>query len=45
MLMSLIHLELTFVQGDKYGCICIFLDADNQLDRHHLLKMLSFSIE
>ena len=42
MLRSLIHLDLSFVQGDKYGSICILLHADIQLDQHHLLKMLSF---
>ena len=35
-------LDLSFVQGDKYGSICILLHADIQLDQHHLLKMLSF---
>jgi hypothetical protein len=30
------------VQSDKYGSIFIFLHTDNQLDQHHLLKMLSF---
>mgnify|MGYP007133048323 CR=1 FL=1 len=42
MLRSLIHLDLSFVQGDKYGSIFIFLHTDSQLDQHHLLKMLSF---
>ena len=42
MLMSLIHLYLSFVKGDKYGSIFILLDTDSQLDQHHLLKMLSF---
>jgi hypothetical protein len=49
---SLIHLDLTFVQGDRYGTsnsigvciqyysICILLHADLQLNQHHLLKML-----
>jgi uncharacterized membrane protein YwaF len=43
-LRSLIHLDMdmSFVQGDKYGSICILLHADMQLDQHHLLKMLSF---
>ena len=45
MLKSLIHLDLIFVQGDKYGKFFIFLHIDSQLDLHHLLKMLScFSI-
>ena len=42
MLKSLIHLDLSFVQGDKYGSICTFLHADIQLDKDHLLKILSF---
>ena len=40
MLMSLIHLDLIFVQGDKYESIWILLHADIQLDQHHLIKML-----
>ena len=40
-LRSLIQLDLSFVQGDKYGPICILLHADIQLDQHHLLKMFS----
>ena len=42
MLRSLIHLDLSFVHGDKYGSIFILLHKDCQLDRHHLLKMLFF---
>jgi hypothetical protein len=42
MLRSLIHLDLSFVQGERYGSICILLNADIQLDQHRLLKMLSF---
>lgn len=38
--MSLIHLNFNFVQGDKYGSICIFLPEDIQLVQLHLLKML-----
>jgi hypothetical protein len=41
-LRSLIHLDLSFVQGGKYGSIFIFLHTDSQLDQHHLLKMLYF---
>ena len=41
MLSSLIHLNLSFVQGDKYGSICIFLNADIKLDQCHLLHMFS----
>jgi hypothetical protein len=32
MLMSLMYLLLSFVQGDKYGSICILLHSDIQLD-------------
>ena len=39
---SLIHLDLSFVEGDKNGSICILLHADRQLNQHHLLKMRSF---
>ena len=39
---SLIHLDLSFVQGDKNGTIRILLHADRQLNQHHLLKMLVF---
>jgi len=39
---SLIHLELSFVQGDKYRPICILLHADLQWNQPHLLKMQSF---
>jgi hypothetical protein len=37
------HLELSFIQGDKNELICIFLHTNLQLNQHHLLKMLSFS--
>ena len=36
MLRSLIHLELSFVQGDNYESIFILLYVDNQLVQHHL---------
>ena len=39
---SLIHLELSFVQGEKNGSISIFLHANLQLIQHYLFKMLSF---
>jgi hypothetical protein len=42
-LRSLIHLELSFVQGHKFGSIWILLHAAIQLNQHCLLKMLSFS--
>ena len=41
-LMSLIHLDLSFVHGDRYGSTFILLQVDTQLCQHHLLKMLSF---
>jgi hypothetical protein len=41
-LSSLIYFDLSFVQGDKYGTIFIFLHTDCQLDQHYLLKMHSF---
>jgi hypothetical protein len=40
---SLIHLDLTLVQGDMNGSICILLHDNHQLSQHQLLKMLSFS--
>jgi hypothetical protein len=39
---SLIHLDLSYVQGDKNGSISILIHANHQLSQHHLLKMLSF---
>ena len=39
---SLIHLDISFVQGDKNGSICLLLHDNRQLNQHHLLKMLSF---
>jgi hypothetical protein len=42
MLKYLIHSDLSFEQGDKYGIFSFFLSIDSQLDQHHLLKMLSF---
>lgn len=38
----LIHLVLSFMQGGKYGSVCIFLYVDIKLDQYHLLKNLSF---
>jgi hypothetical protein len=35
-------LDLTLVQGDKNGSICILLQENHQLCQHHFLKMLSF---
>ena len=42
MLSSLIHLDLTLVQGDRNGSIHILLHDHHQLCQYHLLKMLSF---
>ena len=40
MLRSVIHLDLSFVQGDRCRSVCIPLYGDIQLYKHHLLKML-----
>ncbi|ERE66736.1 Protein of unknown function DUF3704 containing protein [Cricetulus griseus] len=45
MLRSLIHLELSFVHGDRYGSICSLLLASIQLCQQHLLKDYSSIIE
>jgi hypothetical protein len=37
MLRSLIHLDLSFLQIDKYGSMFISLHTDCQLDQYHLL--------
>jgi hypothetical protein len=42
MLRPLIHLDLSFLQGVKYGSNFIFPHIDSQLDHHHSLKMLYF---
>jgi hypothetical protein len=42
MWISLIHLDLTLVQGDSNGSILILLHDNHHLCQHHLLKMLSF---
>ena len=42
MLRSLVCVNLTFVQGDNCGPICIRAHVEIQLDLHHLLKMLTF---
>jgi hypothetical protein len=41
-LRSLIHLELIFMQGERWGCSFSFLHVNNQFSQHHLLKRLSF---
>ena len=40
---SLIHFDLSFVQGDKNWSIHILLHDNHQLCHHHWLRMLSFS--
>ena len=42
MLRSLVHLNLSVVQGEKCRSNFIPLHTDSQLDQHHLLKMLPF---
>ena len=42
MLRCLIHVELNFVQGNKYGSLWTHLCAAVPFDQQHLLKMLSF---
>ena len=37
----LIHLKLSFAQGDKYGSICV-LHAAVQFGQRHLLMILTF---
>jgi hypothetical protein len=39
---SLVHLDLSFVQGDENGSIHILLHDNCLSCQHHLLKMLSF---
>ena len=41
-LRSLIHLNLRFMHGDRYGYIFILLHVDTQFFQQHLLKMLYF---
>ena len=38
-LRSLIHLDLSFVHGDRYGSIYILLQVGIQLCQHHLLNV------
>ena len=42
MLRTLIHLDMSFVYGDRNGSIFILRHVDIQLCQHHLLNMLSF---
>jgi hypothetical protein len=44
-LRSLIHLNLSIVQGDKNGSIRILLHDNSQLSQHHLLKILFFALD
>ena len=37
MLRHFIHLDLSFLQGDKYGYIFGLLHTEQQLDQHYLL--------
>ena len=39
---SLVHVDLSIVQGEKNGSIPILLHDNCQLCQHHFLKMLSF---
>ena len=39
---SLIHLHLSFVQEYKNELTCILLHTDCQLNKYHILKLLSF---
>lgn len=43
MLTLLIHLDLSFMQGNMYESICFPLHTDIQLEQHHLLNILYFS--
>ena len=44
MLRSLIHLDLSFMHGNRYGSIFLLLHDDIQLCQHHLLNFFSFYI-
>lgn len=41
MWMYLIHLDLNFVWGDKYGSLHILVQLNIKFDQHHLLNMLA----
>jgi hypothetical protein len=41
----LIHLDLNFEQAYRNRSICILLHSDLQLNWHHLLKNLSFTLD
>ena len=42
MLRALIHLDLSFMHGNRYGSIFILLHVEIQLYQHHSLNMLCF---
>ena len=42
MLRSLIHLDLRFLHGNRYGSVFTLLDGDIQLCQHSLLNIISF---
>lgn len=44
MLRSLIPLDLSFVQDNRYGFICIILYVYKKFNQHNLFKMLSFPV-
>jgi hypothetical protein len=44
MFRSLIHFELTLVQGDRHGSSFSFLQMDNHFSQQHLLRGCLFSI-
>lgn len=44
MFKCLIHLQLSVMQSDKYGIICIHLHVDIDFEQHHLFKMLLFPV-
>jgi hypothetical protein len=45
MVRSLVHSDLSFVEGDKYGSICILLHANHQFDQYHLLFIILLSTD
>jgi hypothetical protein len=42
---SLIHFDLSFVQGDKNGSICIPPHTGRQLNQHHLKNSIFFPLD
>ena len=41
---SSLHLDLSIMQGVKYGSICFFLHDDIQLDQHHSQRCSPLSV-